>query len=83
MYGEKFCEKVVDYVLRCSLEQLKDLTIENVAAHFGTTKMTLTTKFKTQKNMTPGKFITREKMYRSLVIVLLHTELDNQPKNYV
>jgi two-component system, response regulator YesN len=75
MNGELFSDRVVTYILNCSLEELRDTSINDIADYFGITKMTLITKFKTQKGITPGKFIAREKMHRALVLMANNRQL--------
>ncbi|MCK4761169.1 MAG: helix-turn-helix transcriptional regulator [Candidatus Aminicenantes bacterium] len=63
--GKELCNRVVDYTLACPLENLKTLTVENIAKKFGISKMHLIKSFKIHRKITPGKFIVREKMLRA------------------
>lgn len=64
MKNNNFADQVVHFILRCNLEQLKELTIMDITEHFGVSKVYLINQFKSEKGITPGKFIVREKMYR-------------------
>jgi AraC-like DNA-binding protein len=70
MKEKKFSQAVVDYILNCNLERLRDVTVDGISAHFGVTKMTLISKFRNQMGITPGKFILREKFHRALVLMI-------------
>jgi len=65
MANKNFVEQVVSFILGCSLEELKELTITDITRYFDVSKMHLIEKFKSQMEITPGKFILREKMYRA------------------
>lgn len=75
MKKNNFSQEVIDYILNCNLKKLKDVTVDEISGHFGVTKMTLTTKFRTQMGITPGKFILREKLYRALVLMVKNPRL--------
>lgn len=63
--GKELCDKIVDYILECPLDDLKDITVIRVTDIFKISKMHLIKCFKTYRNITPGRFIFREKMQRA------------------
>jgi AraC-like DNA-binding protein len=75
MKNNNFSGQVVDYILKCDLEQMRNITVDGISTHFGVTKMTLITNFRTRMGITPGKFITREKLHRSLVLMVKNPRL--------
>lgn len=69
MKGENLSDQVADFIVSCSTERLKDLTVTDITRHFEVSKMHLIQSFKNQKEITPGKFILREKMYRAVSLM--------------
>lgn len=65
MRENNFVDRVVIYILRCSVDELKELTIQKITEHFDVSKVCLINKFKAEKGITPAKFILREKLVRS------------------
>ncbi|MCK5055045.1 MAG: helix-turn-helix transcriptional regulator [Candidatus Aminicenantes bacterium] len=66
---KKLCNRIVDYILNCPLEKLDNLTVDDIAKKFQISKMHLIRSFKICRNITPGKFIVREKMIRALLLM--------------
>lgn len=65
MKTSTFSDQVANFILGRNLEQLKELTLQEVTAYFEVSKVYLIKKFKAEKGITPGKFILREKMIRA------------------
>jgi AraC-like DNA-binding protein len=62
-------DQVVEYIVSRTLDELRTLTIKDITEHFRVSKMHLIQTFKNQKDITPGKFILREKMYRAAFLM--------------
>jgi transcriptional regulator GlxA family with amidase domain len=60
-----FSEKVIQYILSRSDEQLGNLTVEKITRELNVSQSHLYQTFKTEKNVTPAKFLTMIKMFRS------------------
>lgn len=67
---KELCQGVVDYILDCPLEELKNLTITKLTKKFQVSKMYLLRCFRTHMKTTPGKFIFHEKMERASALIL-------------
>ncbi len=67
---KELCQGVVDYILDCPLEELKNLTIAELTKKFQVSKMYLIRCFRTHMKTTPGKFIFHEKMERANSLIL-------------
>ena len=69
MRDSNFVDRVVIYILRCSVDELKELTISKITERFGVSKVCLINKFKAEKGITPAKFILREKLVRAAFLM--------------
>ncbi len=68
-------EQVKDFILKCDLEELKELTLRGLTARFKVSKVHLTNIFKSHEDITPGKFILREKMLRAMALLQQYPDL--------
>ncbi len=64
-----FSEKVIQYILACSDEQLGNLTIEKITRELEVSQSHLYQTFKNEKNITPAKFLNMIKMFRSATLL--------------
>ncbi len=62
-------EQVIIYIMNLRMEQLREITVDELTRKFQVSKPTLIEKFKIEKGFTPGQFILREKMNRSIIIM--------------
>lgn len=68
-------DQVVEFVLKCKNEELGNLSVSEVARVFKVSESFLSRKFRTDKSFTLGKFIFRERMFRSAQILLGNRDL--------
>jgi AraC-like DNA-binding protein len=64
-----FSERVIQYILSRSDEQLGNLTVEKITRELRVSQSHLYQTFKTEKNVTPAKFLTMIKMFRSAALL--------------
>lgn len=58
-------DRVVEFVLKCSDEEICNLSVTKLARIFEVSESFLSRKFRNKKNCTIGKYIYREKMFRA------------------
>lgn len=58
-------DKVVEYILKSSDEELAILTVDRIAQKFKISQSFLCRKFRAEKYFTIGKFIFKERMFRA------------------
>ncbi|HLP47126.1 MAG TPA: helix-turn-helix transcriptional regulator [Candidatus Deferrimicrobium sp.] len=68
-------DQVVEFVLKCKNEELGKLSVSEVARTFKVSESFLSRKFRTDKSFTLGKFIFRERMFRSAELLVGNREL--------
>ncbi|HLP45986.1 MAG TPA: helix-turn-helix transcriptional regulator [Candidatus Kapabacteria bacterium] len=68
-------DQVVEFVLKCKNEELGKLSVSEVARTFKISESFLSRKFRTDKSFTLGKFIFRERMFRSAELLMGNREL--------
>jgi two-component system response regulator YesN len=62
-------DRVVEFVLNCSVDDFKNLTVTKIASTFHVNRCYLSRKFKSDKAFTLCEFLTREKLSRSVVLL--------------
>jgi len=62
-------DRVVEFVLNCSLDDFKNLTVTKIASTFHVNRCYLSRKFKSDKTFTLCEFLIREKLSRSVVVL--------------
>ncbi|MGD2089901.1 MAG: helix-turn-helix transcriptional regulator [Candidatus Aminicenantes bacterium] len=62
-------EKVIKYILSRSNEELGELTVERIAYALKVSQSHLYDIFKSEKKITPGRFLIMMKMYRSAFLL--------------
>jgi len=75
MKSTNLSDRIIDYIVNLTLEELRIITIMTIAKHFRISKMHLIQIFKKQKCITPGKFLVREKMYRAASLMEKEREI--------
>lgn len=65
MKKKKLSDRVADYVITASDDDLATLKVDTIAEKLGVNPSYLSRKFKSDKEMTLNEFITGEKMHRS------------------
>lgn len=68
-------DQVVEFVLKCKNEELGNLSVSEVARVFKVSESFLSRKFRSDKSFTLGKFIFRERMFRSAQMLLGNRDL--------
>ncbi|UCH95652.1 MAG: helix-turn-helix transcriptional regulator [Candidatus Aminicenantes bacterium] len=67
--GRHLSEKVIKYILSRSNEELGELTVKRIAYILKISQSHLYDTFKTEKKITPGRFLIMIKMYRSALML--------------
>ncbi len=62
-------DRVVEYVLNCSVDEFQSLTVSRLAKIFSVNRCYLSRKFKNDKEFTLCEFLVREKLFRSIGIL--------------
>jgi AraC-like DNA-binding protein len=62
-------DRVIIYIMTLQIEQLKEITVDELTRQFRISKTSLINKFKIEKGFTPGQFIFQEKMIRSVILM--------------
>jgi two-component system response regulator YesN len=62
-------DRVVEFVLKSSLDDFQDLTVTKIASTFHVNRCYLSRKFKSDKAFTLCEFLIREKLSRSIVLL--------------
>lgn len=62
-------DRVIIYIMTLQMEQLKEITVDELTRQFRISKTSLINKFKIEKGFTPGQFISQEKMIRSVILM--------------
>lgn len=75
MKNNSFVDQVVIYILSCTLEELKELSIRSMTEYFNVSKVCLINKFKDEKGITPAKFILNEKLIRAAFLMEINHDL--------
>ena len=69
MVKEYLSDQVVEYVLSCSEEVLRSLTVSSLARRFYVDRSHLAREFKSRKNLTLFQFLQGEKMARAALLL--------------
>jgi len=75
MTKEKISEQVVEFVLSCTDEVLKKITVNSLASRFNVNRSHLAREFKANKRITLCKFIQGEKMARAALLLRNSNEM--------
>jgi two-component system, response regulator YesN len=59
-------DRVVEFVLNCSVDEFRNLTVNGIASFFHVNRCYLSRKFKSDKDFTLCEFLIREKLSRSV-----------------
>lgn len=62
-------DRVIEYILNCSLEELQNVTVYRLAQVFGVNRCYLARKFKSDKDFTLCEYLVREKLFRAVTIL--------------
>ncbi len=65
----EFAERVIKFILSCSDNELGELTIEKISYILNISQSHLYHSFKSEKKITPGKFLIMNKMVRSALLL--------------
>jgi len=68
-------DRVVEFVLNCSIEQFQNLTVSKLAEIFRVHRCYLSRKFKNDKDFTICEFLLREKLFRAVELLKRDNEL--------
>jgi len=66
---KKLSDRVVEFVLNCSLDDFQNLTVTKIASKFHVNRCYLSRKFKSDKAFTLCEFLIREKLSRSVLLL--------------
>lgn len=66
---QSISDRAVEFILECKDEELGRLTVSEMARAFGVSESFLSRKFTKDKYFTLGKFIFRERMFRSAMLL--------------
>ena len=66
MKKNNLSDRVVEFVLNCSVDEFQDLTVAKIAAAFHVNRCYLSRRFKHDKDFTLCEFLIREKLSRSV-----------------
>ncbi len=69
MKKRKISERAVEYILTCSLDELKNLSVEKIARNLQVNRSYLSRSFKIDQQMSLSDFILREKIHRAVFIL--------------
>lgn len=75
MKHKDITEKIIIYIMSCSLKELSQLTQYQIAETFDINKSYLSVKFKRDTNMTVYNFIEFEKFIRARVLLLINSDM--------
>jgi len=62
-------DRVVEFVLNCSIEDFQNLTVTKIASAFQVNRCYLSRRFKSEKDFTLCEFLMREKLSRSIILL--------------
>jgi AraC-like DNA-binding protein len=68
-------DRVVEFVLNCSIDQFQNLTVSKLAKIFNVHRCYLSRKFKNDKEFTICEFLVREKLFRAVDLLKSDDEL--------
>ena len=71
-------DRVVEFVLNCSLDDFQNLTVTKIASTFHVNRCYLSRKFKSDKAFTLCEFLIREKLSRSVVLLRENNQITIQ-----
>lgn len=66
MKKNNLSDRVVEFVLNCSIDEFQNLTVTKIAAAFHVNRCYLSRRFKHDKDFTLCEFLIREKLSRSV-----------------
>lgn len=75
MKKSNISDHVVEFVLNCSNDDFKSLTVSKMAKRFNVNRCYLSRKFKKDKEFTVCEFLVREKLFRSIGMLKEDTQL--------
>ncbi len=67
--SDKLSDRVVEFVLNCSLDDFQNLTVTKIATTFHVNRCYLSRKFKSDKEFTLCEFLMREKLSRAILLL--------------
>lgn len=62
-------DRVIEYILNCTLQELQNVTVYRLAKVFGVNRCYLARKFKSDKDFTLCEYLVREKLFRAVSIL--------------
>lgn len=68
-------EQVVKCICACDIEELGSLSEEKIAESLGLCRFSMSTKFEIDHKLPISRFILREKMYRSVLVLEKKTQM--------
>jgi AraC-like DNA-binding protein len=68
-------EQVVQCICACDIEELGSLTEEKIAESLGQCRFSMSEKFEVDHKLPISRFILREKMYRSILMLEKRTQI--------
>lgn len=74
----KLSDRVVEFVLNCSVDDFQNLTVTKIASTFHVNRCYLSRKFKSDKAFTLCEFLIREKLSRSIVLLRENDQISIQ-----
>ena len=72
--GKHLSEKVIKHILSRSNDELGELTVKRISHALGISESYLYDTFKSQRKISPGRFLTMIKMFRSALLLEKDTE---------
>jgi AraC-like DNA-binding protein len=75
MKKETLSDRVVEFVLNCSLDEFQNLTVTKIATNFQVNRCYLSRRFKRDKDFTLCEFLTRERLSRSVGLLRENNDL--------
>lgn len=75
MNNNEMAEKAAFYIMSCTNDELKELTVTRLAGMLGVDRCTLGRKFKEMNSCTLQKFLLQEKLFRSAALLRNHNGL--------
>ena len=78
MKKETLSDRVVEFVLNCSMDDFQNLTVSKIATTFHVNRSYLSRRFKRDKDFTLCEFLARERLSRSVGLLRENNDLTIQ-----
>jgi two-component system response regulator YesN len=75
MKKSNLSDQVAEFILQCRNEELAKLSVTKIADIFDISESFLCRRFRTDKNITVGKYIFRERMFRAASLLIQKGQL--------